>query len=148
FRGDVLNHAVEQLVEEFLPQHRTLKLVSNLPYYITTPILFHFWESPLQFERMVVMMQEEVGERMVAPVGSADYGKLTLAAQFHGEVDIVHHGPRTCFKPQPKVDSVIVRIRSRREPLYPGLSGRAILKVIGAAFGQRRKTLRNSLIKS
>lgn len=148
FRGDVLNHSVEQIIEEFLPEPRTLKMVSNLPYYITTPILFHFWESPLYFERFVVMVQQEVGERMVAPVGTADYGKLTLAAQFYGEVDLVHRVPRSCFKPQPKVDSVIVRIRNRREPLVPGTTARSFMKVVRAAFGQRRKTLRNSLIKS
>ncbi len=148
FRGDILNHELDKLLEEFLPGARTLKMVSNLPYYITTPILFHFWESSLFFERMIVMLQEEVGLRMVAPVGSRDYGKLTLAAQYYAEIDIVHKAPRTCFTPVPKVDSVIVRIRNRKEALYPGLDGRFLLSLIGAAFSKRRKTLRNSLIKN
>lgn len=148
FRGDILNHELGKLLDEFLPGAESLKMVSNLPYYITTPILFNFWESGIFFERMVVMLQEEVGLRMVAPVGARDYGKLTLAAQYHAEVDIVHKVPATCFKPQPKVDSVIVRLRNRKEPLYPGVDGQLLLTLIGAAFSQRRKTLRNSLVKN
>ena len=147
FRGDILKHALGKLLGEFLPGARTLKMISNLPYYITTPILFHFWESPIFFERMIVMLQEEVGLRMVAPVGSRDYGKLTLAAQYYAEIDVVHKVPRTCFTPEPKVDSVIVRMRNRKEALYPEVEGRFLLKLIGAAFSKRRKTLRNSLIK-
>ncbi len=148
FRGDILNHEIEDLVNEHLPNHRTLKLVSNLPYYITSPILFQFWESPLFFERMVVMVQEEVGARLVAPVGGADYGRLALAAQYYAEVDIVHHVPRTCFTPRPNVDSCIVRMRSRREPRYQGIDRGFLMTIIGAAFSQRRKTLRNTLIRS
>ena len=148
FRGDILNHALDKLIDEFLPGARALKMVSNLPYYVTTPILFHFWESSLFFERMVVMVQEEVGLRMVAPVGSRDYGKLRLAAQYYAEVDIVHKVPRTCFKPEPKVDSVIVRMRNRKKPPYPQVDGRFLMDLIGAAFSKRRKTLRNSLIKN
>ncbi len=148
FRGDILNHALDKLVGEFLPDARTLKMVSNLPYYITTPILFQFWESPLFFERMIVMLQEEVGLRMVAPVGSHDYGKLTISTQYYAEIDVVHKVPRTCFTPQPKVDSVIVRMRNRKDPLYPEVDRRFLMALIGAAFSKRRKTLRNSLIKN
>lgn len=148
FRGDVLNHEVEDLVSEHLPDHGTLKLVSNLPYYITSPILFQFWETPLYFERFVVMVQEEVGQRMVAPVGSADYGRLSIAAQLYAEVDIVHKVPRTCFTPRPQVDSCIVRLRNRREPRYPGIETKFLLDLVGLAFAQRRKTLRNTVVKS
>ncbi len=148
FRGDVLNHEVEDLVNEHLPNPGTLKMVSNLPYYITSPILFQFWETPLFFERFVVMVQEEVGLRMVAPVGSADYGRLTIAAQLYAEVDIVHKVPRTCFTPRPKVDSCIVRLRNRREPRYPGIETNFLLNLVSLAFTQRRKTMRNSVVKS
>lgn len=148
FRGDILNHTPEKLVEEFLPEPKQLKLVSNLPYYITTPILFHFWDNSLYFERMVVMVQEEVGLRMVAKVGSHDYSKLALACHLRAEVDIVHKVPSTCFMPRPKVDSCIVRIRNRKEPLYPDTSDALITKLINVAFSQRRKTIRNSLVKS
>jgi len=148
FRGDILNHALDKLLDEFIPGATSLKMVSNLPYYITAPILFHFWESSLYFERSVVMVQEEVGERMGAAVGSRNYGKFTLSVQYHAEVDIVHRVPRTCFKPQPKVDSVIVRLRNRKEPKYPDVDGAFLMSLIGAAFSQRRKTMRNTLIKN
>lgn len=148
FRGDILNHDIDKLADEFLPGGHSYKMISNLPYYITTPILFHFWESPLFFSRMVVMVQEEVGMRMVATPGAPDYGKLALAAQYHSEVDIVHKVPSTCFKPRPKVDSCIVRLRNRKDPLYPGLDRESLLSLIRVAFSQRRKTLRNSLTKS
>lgn len=147
FRGDVLNHPVEKLLDEFLPGGGVYKMVSNLPYYITTPILFHFWESSVHFDRIVVMVQEEVGQRMVAQVGASDYGAFSLAARYYAEVDLVHKVPNTCFKPQPKVHSCIVRCRARKEPLYPGLEGRFLLSIVRTAFSQRRKTLRNSLTR-
>lgn len=148
FRGDVLNHPVEKLLEEFIPGGARYKLVSNLPYYITTPILFHFWESAVPFERVVVMVQEEVALRMVAPLGARDYGVLTLAAALHGRVDIVHKVPRTCFRPTPNVDSCIVRLRRHASPLFPGLDPEWLMRVIRAAFAQRRKTLLNTLSSS
>jgi 16S rRNA (adenine1518-N6/adenine1519-N6)-dimethyltransferase len=148
FRGDVLNHEVEDLVNEYLPQPRTLKVVANLPYYITSPILFHFWESPVRIERMVVMVQEEVAQRMVAAVGTADYGRLTLAAQYYADVDIVHKVPRTCFRPQPRVDSCIVRLRTHAAPPFADIPTRRLMAIAAAAFTHRRKTLRNSLVRS
>jgi 16S rRNA (adenine1518-N6/adenine1519-N6)-dimethyltransferase len=148
FRGDILNHRIEKLCEEFLPGGTSRKMISNLPYYITTPILFHFWESSLFFSEMVVMVQEEVALRMVAGVDTSEYGVLTLAAHLHAEVDLVHRVPRSCFRPQPQVDSSIVRLHGRREPLYPGLENRFVMRVVRAGFAQRRKTLRNALTKS
>ncbi|HNT89957.1 MAG TPA: 16S rRNA (adenine(1518)-N(6)/adenine(1519)-N(6))-dimethyltransferase RsmA, partial [Candidatus Hydrogenedentes bacterium] len=114
FRGDVLNHDLKALIDEFLPGGERFKLVANLPYYITTPLLFHFLESPVFFARLVVMVQAEVGSRLVAPVGAEDYGVLGVASRIHAEVDIVHQVPRTCFAPRPKVDSCIVRFRCRQ----------------------------------
>ncbi|MDP2323681.1 MAG: 16S rRNA (adenine(1518)-N(6)/adenine(1519)-N(6))-dimethyltransferase RsmA, partial [Gammaproteobacteria bacterium] len=148
FRGDFLNHPVEKLVNEFIPGGTSHKFLSNLPYYITTPILFHVLESPLFFSRLVVMMQEEVGQRLVAPVGAENYGILSLAAQCYARVDIVHRVPASCFMPKPKVDSSVVRFRcdtkvdmTREDKLF-------LMKVVRAAFAQRRKTLRNSLTRS
>jgi len=148
FRGDILNHNVEKLVSEFLPDGGPYKMLSNLPYYITTPILFHFWESSFFFSRMVVMVQEEVALRMVARLGARDYGVLSLASQYYSEVDIVRKVPRTCFKPIPKVDSAIVRLRNREAPLYPDVGRAFLLNVIRSAFMHRRKTLRNSLTRA
>jgi len=148
FRGDILNHSLAKLVGEYLPKQKRLKMVSNLPYYITTPILFHFWESGLFFERMVVMVQEEVGHRMVAPIGDSNYGKFTLSCNIKAEVDIVHKVPASCFRPQPKVDSCIVRFRNRSTPLFEGMDVGLFEQVVGVAFSQRRKTIRNTLVKS
>lgn len=148
FRGDILNHSLVKLTEEHLPGGNHFAMVSNLPYYITTPILFHFWGAPVFFSHLVVMVQEEVGTRMLAPVDSSDYGVLALAAQLHAEVDIVHRVPRTCFRPQPTVDSCIVRLRNRKIPLYPDLDMKFLSRVIRAAFAQRRKTLRNTMTRT
>lgn len=148
FRGDVLNHSLANLVDEFIPNGPAYKMISNLPYYITTPILFHFWESDLFFDRIVIMVQEEVGLRMTATLGRRDYGVLALASKYYAEVDIVHKVPRTCFLPQPKVDSCIVRFRNRKQSLYPDIEKSFLLGLIRAAFVHRRKTLRNSLSRS
>jgi len=148
FRGDVLNHEVRKLLDEFLPGGSQHKMVANLPYYITTPILFHFLESPVFFSRLVVMMQAEVGQRLVAPVGAQDYGILSVAARCYAQVDIVHKVPASCFVPRPKVDSCIVRFRCRETPLTGDVDTPFLMKVVRAAFGQRRKTLRNSLTRT
>ena len=147
FRGDILNHSLGKLIEEFLPQRDAYKLVANLPYYITTPILFHFFESPVYFSHLVVMMQLEVGERLVSAVNSSNYGILALAGRMYADVDIVHVVPASCFVPRPKVDSCIVRFRCHPQPLA-GANTPFAMRLIRAAFSQRRKTLRNSLLKS
>jgi len=148
FRGDFLNHPVEKLVNEFIPGGTSHKFLSNLPYYITTPILFHVLESPLFFSRLVVMMQEEVGQRLVAPVGAENYGILSVAAQCYARVDIVHRVPATCFVPKPKVDSSVVRFRCDQKSEMPRDEKLFLMKVVRAAFAQRRKTLRNSLTRT
>jgi len=147
FRGDILNHEIEDLIEEFVPGGTRYKMVSNVPYYITTPILFHFLESKTHFERMVMMVQDEVGQRLTAAVGAEDYGILAVVTRLYAENDIVHHVPASCFVPRPKVDSCVVRLRLRPEPLAGDLTPFTV-RVIRAAFAQRRKTLRNALTKS
>ncbi|MBW7864035.1 MAG: 16S rRNA (adenine(1518)-N(6)/adenine(1519)-N(6))-dimethyltransferase RsmA [Candidatus Hydrogenedentes bacterium] len=148
FRGDILNHSLGTLVDEYLPESQRLKMVSNLPYYITTPILFHFLESPLFFSRIVVMVQLEVGQRLVAAANTGEYGVLTIASALHAEVDLVHRVPATCFLPRPKVDSCIVRFRCHENPPVGAAERRFVMKVVRAAFSQRRKTLRNALAGS
>ncbi|MCX5758713.1 MAG: 16S rRNA (adenine(1518)-N(6)/adenine(1519)-N(6))-dimethyltransferase RsmA, partial [Candidatus Hydrogenedentes bacterium] len=158
FRGDILNHSLPKLIEEFLPgrgspacglpRGASYKMVSNLPYYITTPILFHFLESPLPPARIVVMVQEEVGVRMTAPPDSPGYSALAAVLACHASVDLVHRVPRTCFVPMPEVNSCIVRLRRHETPPYPGVETRFLTTVIRSAFLQRRKTLRNALTRS
>ena len=148
FRGDVLNHEMRKLFDEFLPGGTTFKVVANLPYYITAPLLFEFWESDVHFSRIVVMLQEEVALRLVAPVGNTDYSSLSVAARYYGHLDIIRKVPRTCFRPEPRVDSCIVRMRCHETPLFPDLERAYLMGIVRASFSQRRKTLRNSLGKS
>jgi 16S rRNA (adenine1518-N6/adenine1519-N6)-dimethyltransferase len=148
FRGDILNHSLPKLIEEFIAGGTSYKMVSNLPYYITTPVLFHFLESPLRFARVVVMVQAEVASRLASAPGSREYGVLTIAAQWHADVDIVHHVSRTCFRPIPNVDSCVVRFRCREHPLATEIDTRFLMSVVRAAFSSKRKTLRNSLTRT
>jgi len=145
FRGDILNHDLGELIAEYLPGTGPLKMVSNLPYYITTPVLFHFLEAPVSFSRIVVMVQLEVGQRLVACPGTEDYGALTVAARLCAEADMIRRVPASCFVPRPKVDSCIVRLRMRDRPLYEDLHPKQVMRVVRAAFSRRRKTLRNAL---
>jgi 16S rRNA (adenine1518-N6/adenine1519-N6)-dimethyltransferase len=146
FRGDILNHSLVKLAEEHIPGAANYKMVSNLPYYITTPVLFHFIESPLYFSRLVTMLQLEVGERLVSEVNSENYGILAIAGRLYGGVDFIHRVPASCFLPQPKVDSCIVRFNLRQR--QPGeVDPQFVMKIVRAAFSQRRKTLRNSLTR-
>jgi 16S rRNA (adenine1518-N6/adenine1519-N6)-dimethyltransferase len=148
FRGDILNHSIVKLLEEFIPGGTSHKLIANLPYYITTPVLFHFLEAPIFFSHIVVMLQEEVGMRLAAKVDTSEYGVLTIAGQVYADVDIVHRVPASCFVPQPKVDSAIVRFRCHPRTNNNIEEQKFTMKVVRAAFSQRRKTLRNSLTTS
>jgi len=148
FIGDVLNHDLAELLAPRLPHEGPLKMVSNLPYYITSPILEHFLESTLYFETMVVMVQKEVAERLTARPGTRDYGVLSLAAQFHAELDKIRDVPRTCFRPAPAVDSAIVRFRCRSRTAVEGANKEFLFRVIRAGFGERRKMLKNALARS
>lgn len=148
FRGDILNHPLEELVTTHLPGASNYKMVSNLPYYITTPILFHFLESSVPFSVLVVMVQAEVAQRMSAVQGSKDYGVLTLALRCYGEVDLMRKVPATCFKPRPEVDSSVVRIRMFPPDKRPVENPTAFMRVVRGAFSQRRKMLLNALTGS
>ena len=148
FIGDVLNHDLAELLTPCLTPQGPLKMVSNLPYYITSPILEHFLESTLFFETMVVMVQKEVAERLTARPGTRDYGVLSLAAQFYAELDKIRDVPRTCFRPVPDVDSAIVRFRCRSRPVVEGKDREFLFRVIRAGFGERRKMLKNALSRS
>lgn len=148
FRGDILNHELKDIIQEFLPHAHHYKMVSNLPYYITTPVLFHFLESSINFETIVIMVQYEVGVRMSAKFGNKDYGVLSLSVQSLYHVDLIHSVPRTCFIPRPEVDSCIVRLRKIVPPLLPEEKRKKVLQIVHSAFSQRRKSLKNALSKS
>jgi len=145
FFGDVLNHTARELVERFLPKAKTLRMISNLPYYITSPILMHFLESEVDFISHTVMVQREVAERIVAAPGGKVYGILSIACQLYACPYIAHLVSPGCFRPKPKVESAIVHFPIRREPLLNSEEREVFFKIVGAAFRQRRKKIVNAL---
>lgn len=122
----------------------TFKVVANLPYYITTPILFKFLESNLDFTELVVMVQKEVAERIVADSGNKDYGILSVVIQAIADAKIIKYAPAELFYPKPNVDSAVLQIKLNRNK-YPIEDFALFQKVVKASFGWRRKTLFNCL---
>ncbi len=124
---------------------RPMQVAANLPYYITTPVILKLLESPAPLAGITVMVQREVGERMKAGPGSKDYGSLSLAVQYYAEPTIAARVPSGCFLPQPSVDSVVLSLKCREKPPVRVTDEAFLFRLIRAAFGQRRKTLENSL---
>ena len=141
---DILKVNVQELVEEKL-SGGPVKLVANLPYYITTPIVMKFLEEDIPVTDIVVMVQKEVADRMNAEPGTKDYGALSVAVQYYCDTEIVAKAPRHMFIPQPNVDSTVIGLHVREERKYPVDSEEIFFKTVKAAFGQRRKTLLNAL---
>lgn len=138
--GDILKLDLHKI----LGDSESLKVVANLPYYITTPILMGLLESGLKFQKIVVMVQKEVALRMCAKQDTSDYGALSLAVQFYTNPEIVTPVPASAFYPAPKVDSAVVAL-DYKDPPVEGQSAETFFKVVKAAFAQRRKTLTNAL---
>jgi 16S rRNA (adenine1518-N6/adenine1519-N6)-dimethyltransferase len=124
---------------------RTLKVVANLPYYITTPVIMKLLENGLEAECMVFMVQKEVARRMMAEPGGKDYGALTVAVRYYSAPSIIMDVPPHCFIPQPDVDSSVIRLDLYKTPPVELKDKDLFFKVVKAAFGQRRKTLVNAL---
>jgi len=121
------------------------KIVANLPYYITTPLVMHALESHFNASLMVFMVQKEVAERMVASPGRKDYGALTLGVNYYSEPKMIVRVPKKVFMPQPEVESMVVRLNRREQPPVRVDDEGTFFRVVRAAFGQRRKTLGNAL---
>lgn len=141
---DVLKLNVEDILES-RSDGQCIKVVANLPYYITTPVIMKILEEKWPIERMVVMVQKEVAERMTAVPGGKDYGALTLAIQYYTDAQIVTAVPSGAFYPAPAVDSAVVLLEKRHEMPVDVASIDMMFRVIKAAFMQRRKTLLNAL---
>ena len=139
-RGDILTVDLSTI----LPDHR-VKLVGNLPYSISTPVLFRLFEERERFSVLVLMVQREVAERMAASPGSKAYGTLSVWCQIHGQILDKVSVSSEAFFPRPKVKSTVLKIDLRPEPLVPKEDLRVLHDVVRAAFGQRRKTLSNAL---
>lgn len=124
---------------------KVLKVVANLPYYITTPIIMGLFENKVPLQSITVMVQKEVAERMQAGPGTKDYGALSLAVQYYARPEIVAHVPQNCFIPRPKVGSSVIRLIKYDIPPVRAEDEKWLFAVIRASFNQRRKTLVNSL---
>ena len=127
---------------------RPIKVVANLPYYITTPIIMGLFESHVPLESITVMVQKEVADRMQVGPGTKDYGALSLAVQYYAEPYIVANVPCNCFMPRPNVDSAVIRLTRYEEPPVQVKDEKMLFKIIRASFNQRRKTLQNGLNNS
>lgn len=143
--GDALNIDLDQLVYEELGRKTTYKIVANLPYYITTPLIMHFLESEFNIERIIIMVQKEVAERLKASPGTKAYGAITVGVNLRAEVDISFIVPRHVFIPEPDVDSAIIDLKVREELPYSIKDTKLFRTVVRASFNQRRKTLMNAL---
>lgn len=141
---DILKVNVQELVKEKLNGGQ-VKLVANLPYYITTPIVMKFLEEDIPVTDIVVMVQKEVADRMNAKPNTKDYGALSVAVQYYCDTEIVAKAPRHMFMPQPNVDSTVIGLHVREEQIYHVDNEDIFFKTVKASFGQRRKTLLNSL---
>lgn len=141
--GDILKVDLSALAKEH--GGRPLKVVANLPYYITTPIIMALFESRIPLASITVMVQSEVADRMQTGPGSKDYGALSLAVQYYAKPEIVARVPASCFLPRPNVDSTVVRLTKYEKPPVEVADEAFLFAVIRASFNQRRKTLVNGL---
>lgn len=142
--ADVLKVDLGKLAEE---RHggKPIKVVANLPYYITTPIIMGLFERHVPLSSVTVMVQKEVAERMQAGPGSKDYGALSLAVQYYASPYVAANVPPNCFMPRPKVGSAVIRLETYEEPPVKVRDEALLFAVIRASFNQRRKTLQNGL---
>ena len=127
---------------------RPIKVVANLPYYITTPIIMGLFESHVPLESITVMVQKEVADRMQVGPGTKDYGALSLAVQYYAEPYIVANVPPNCFMPRPAVGSAVIRLTRHQKPPVEVMDEKLMFRLIRASFNQRRKTLANGLMNS
>lgn len=144
---DVLKLDIEKLARE-QNDGKPIKVVANLPYYITTPIIMGLFENHVPMESITIMVQKEVADRMQVGPGTKDYGALSLAVQYYSKPSIVANVPPNCFMPRPNVGSAVIRLTSHIERPVDVQDEKLMFKLIRASFNQRRKTLQNGLNNS
>jgi len=142
--NDILKVDINRLVQE-KNQGNYLKVVANLPYYITTPIIMGLFESHVPIDSITIMVQKEVAERMQAGPGTKDYGALSLAVQYYAKPELVANVPPNCFMPRPNVGSAVIRLTRHNEAQVQTADEKLLFALIRASFNQRRKTLVNGL---
>ena len=141
---DILKVDLNRLVQE-KNGGRPIKVVANLPYYITTPIIMGLFESHVPLQSITIMVQKEVADRMQVGPGTKDYGALSLAVQYYAKPEIVANVPPNCFIPRPNVGSAVIRLTRHKEMPVEVKDPALMFKIIRASFNQRRKTLQNGL---
>ena len=139
--GDVLKIDLEELIKGY----DSVKVVANLPYYITTPIIMKLLEDKLKIKSITVMVQKEVGERICATHKDKEYGAITVSVQYYSEPQIIIDVPKENFLPAPEVDSCVIRLDMREKPLVSLKDEKLFFRLVKGAFTQRRKTINNSL---
>ena len=144
---DILKVDIQALAQEY-NGGRPIKVVANLPYYITTPIIMGLFESNVPIDNITVMVQKEVADRMQVGPGTKDYGALSLAVQYYAEPYIVANVPPNCFMPRPNVGSAVIRLTRHQTPPVTAKDPNLMFALIRASFNQRRKTLQNGLNNS
>ena len=144
---DILKADVERVIEEHFEQGQQVRVVANLPYYITTPILMKLLMDRLPIDSITVMIQKEVAERMAASPNTKSYGSLSIAVQYYTDAKVVLNVPKTVFMPQPNVDSSVLHLEMRQAPPVQVEDEEFFFDVVKATFGQRRKTLMNNLAR-
>lgn len=144
---DILKLDINKLVEEE-NNGKPIKVVANLPYYITTPIIMGLFESHVPIESITIMVQKEVADRMQVGPGTKDYGALSLAVQYYAKPEIVANVPPNCFMPRPNVASAVIRLTKHLETPVKVDNEKLMFRLIRASFNQRRKTLQNSINNS
>ena len=145
--NDILKLDINALVQE-RNHGRPIKVVANLPYYITTPIIMDLFERQLPLINITVMVQREVADRMQASPGTKDYGALSLAVQYYAKPYIAANVPPNCFMPRPNVGSAVIKLTTHEKPIIDVKDERLMFRLIRASFNQRRKTLVNGLNNS
>lgn len=143
--NDVLKANVKEVIETEFAELDDIMVVANLPYYVTTPIIMKLLEEKLPIRGIVCMLQKEVADRIAAKPGTKEYGSLSIAVQYYTEAETVMIVPKTVFIPQPNVDSAVIRLTVRKEPIVQVQSEEFFFTVTRASFAQRRKTILNNL---
>lgn len=144
---DILKVDINKIVQE-KNNGQAIKVVANLPYYITTPIIMGLFESRVPLKSITIMVQKEVADRMQVGPGTKDYGALSLAVQYYAKPEIVANVPANCFMPRPNVGSAVIRLTRYEKPPVDVVDDKYMFRIIRASFNQRRKTLVNGLLNA
>lgn len=143
--GDVLKLNLQEIIKEKLGGMHSVKVCANLPYYITSPVIMSLLEQNLPIDEIIVMVQKEAAERLTAEIGSRESGAVTVAVNYYAEAEMLFEVKKTSFCPAPKVDSAVIRLKTRKKPAVKIANEQHFFKIVKAAFSQRRKTAINCL---